>query len=122
MGVDAVPNCISGFICDIVNFVAKKLVYLGFAQNWVAPAGYFRDVNNYATYLKNSVFLPALNNENTHGKTKVSSLIKDRFTDLNSVMLVMFDQDTVIYPKETAWFQSLDKKGNVLPLNATEFY
>ena len=23
MGVDAVPNCISGFICDIVNFVAK---------------------------------------------------------------------------------------------------
>jgi palmitoyl-protein thioesterase len=51
MGVDAVPNCISGFICDIVNFVAKRLVYLGIAQNWVAPAGYFRDVNNYNTYL-----------------------------------------------------------------------
>ena len=31
MGVDAVPNCISGFICDIVNFVAKKLVYFNFA-------------------------------------------------------------------------------------------
>jgi hypothetical protein len=37
-------------------------------------------------------------------------------------MLVMFDEDTVIYPKETAWFQSLDKKGNVLPLNGTDFY
>lgn len=37
-------------------------------------------------------------------------------------MLVKFDQDSVLYPKETAWFQSLDKQGNVLPLNGTDFY
>jgi hypothetical protein len=34
----------------------------------------------------------------------MSGLIKDRFTELNAAMLVMFDSDTVIYPKETAWF------------------
>ena len=37
-------------------------------------------------------------------------------------MMVMFSEDTMIYPKETAWFQQLDKNGKVLPLNATDFY
>ena len=38
-------------------------------------------------------------------------------------MLVKFESDSVIYPKESAWFQSLDKDGEtVLPLNATHFY
>jgi hypothetical protein len=34
----------------------------------------------------------------------------------------MFSEDSVIYPKETAWFQSVDTKGNVVPLNQTDFY
>jgi hypothetical protein len=27
MGVDAVPHCLSGTMCGIVNNIAKKLVY-----------------------------------------------------------------------------------------------
>ena len=65
MGVDAVPQCFSGPLCDVINFVAKKLVYTSPVQNFLVPAGYFRDANNIATYKKNSVFLPALNNEKT---------------------------------------------------------
>ena len=38
------------------------------------------------------------------------------------MMLGMFQKDSVIYPKETAWFQQLDVKGNLLSLNATDFY
>merc|ERR1711981_1142212 len=64
MGVDAIPHCLSGTVCKIVNGIVKKLVYTSLAQNWIAPAGYFRDVNNMKTYIKDSVFLPALNNEN----------------------------------------------------------
>ena len=63
MGVDAVPGCFDGFFCGIVNKLVKKFVYLEIAQNWIAPAGYFRDVNNMDAYLKSSVFLPAVNNE-----------------------------------------------------------
>lgn len=37
-------------------------------------------------------------------------------------MFIMFDSDTMIYPKETAWFQSLGEDGKVLPLNGTDFY
>jgi palmitoyl-protein thioesterase len=50
MGVDAVPHCYKGIFCDIINFVIKKLVYIPIAQNMVSPAGYFRDVNNFAAY------------------------------------------------------------------------
>lgn len=68
MGVDKVPQCFDGIFCDAINFVAKKLVYAGAVQNWLAPAGYFRDANNLATYKRASVFLPSLNNEKTQGK------------------------------------------------------
>jgi palmitoyl-protein thioesterase len=103
MGVDAVPGCFEGVICDIVNKIAKKLVYLDVVQNWFAPAGYFRDVNNMAAYLKSSVFLPVLNNEASQ-TSKFAEVRKGKLTDLNSIMLAKFDKDTVIYPKETAWF------------------
>jgi hypothetical protein len=31
MGVDAIPHCSSGYICDKANFVARKMVYSNFA-------------------------------------------------------------------------------------------
>jgi palmitoyl-protein thioesterase len=122
MGVDAIPGCFKGFVCDIANFMAKQIVYSSFAQNWFAPAGYFRNVQRYNDYVKGSTFLPALNNEQlTRGQ--FSDLKKESFSSINQLMLVMFEQDTVIYPKETAWFQSLAEDGKtVLPLNATTFY
>jgi len=124
MGVGAIPGCFSGIVCDVLNFFAKKLVYTSFGQNNVAPAGYFRDMRNYDTYLKDSVFLPALNNEKKEDfHQDHNDLRTARFSALNGAMLVKFDQDSVIYPKETAWFQSLDTDGKtVLPLNATKFY
>ena len=129
MGVDALPHCFTGAICNAINFVIKKLVYLPLAQDWIVPAGYFRDVVHYNNYVKGSVFLPALNNE--HAKSEDTPYIqddddkarKDRFTALNGAMLVMFTEDTMIYPKETAHFQSFDATGKtVLPLNQTDFY
>ena len=122
MGVDAIPGCFTGVLCDIVNFMAKQVVYTSFAQNWFAPAGYFRNVQRYDDYVQGSTFLPALNNEQATGG-EFSELRKTSFSNINQAMLVMFEQDSVIYPKESAWFQSLAEDGKtVLPLNATAFY
>lgn len=121
MGVDAIPGCFTGFACDVANFLAKRVVYFSFAQNWFAPAGYFRDVNDMKTYEKDSVFLPSMNNEQI-STGMLGNVRKDRFQSLNAAMLVMFEDDSVLYPKETAWFQQLDTHGNVLPLNGTDFY
>jgi palmitoyl-protein thioesterase len=120
MGVDAVPHCFEGVACKIVNTVAKKFVYSEWAQNWIAPAGYFRDVNDMATYEKKSVFLPALNNE--HTTSEYAQLRKSSFSGINAGLFGMFTQDTMIYPKETAHFQGLDKHGNVMDLEDMDFY
>jgi hypothetical protein len=48
--------------------------------------------------------LPALNNEKTQGKGVFSQLKSQRFSDLNGALLIKFSEDTMIYPKETAWF------------------
>jgi len=124
MGVDAIPGCFTGFACNVANFFAKKLVYTNFAQNYFAPAGYFRDVQNYDSYVKDSVLLSSLNNEKKNTwHVDHNDLRTSKFSDLNGAMLVKFDSDSVLYPKETAWFQSLDKDGKtVLPLNGTKFY
>ena len=122
MGVEAVPGCFTGFACNIVNGVVKKLVYLSLAQNWIAPAGYFRDVANIKGYLKGSVFLPALNNENQSQNAEYAALRTSRFSSVNAAMFVMFDSDSVIYPKQTAWFQALDSKGALVPLKSSDFY
>lgn len=103
MGVEKVPGCFTGFGCKIVNTVAEHLVYLSVVQNHLAPAGYFRNVKNMKAYLKDSVFLPALNNEETHN-AEFAALRAQKFSSVNAAMFVMFDADTVLYPKQTAWF------------------
>jgi palmitoyl-protein thioesterase len=120
MGVAAVPHCFEGAMCDIVNTVAKKLVYTDLAQDWIAPAGYFRDVNDWNAYVKDSVFLPALNNE--HTTSQYAALRKESFGSINAGLFGMFTEDTMIYPKETAWFQGLDKHGQVVKLEDSDFY
>jgi len=57
-------------------------------------------------YLEDSVFLPYLNNEAGDDASKMAN--KTRFSALNSAMLVMFAEDTVVYPKESEWFQQLN--------------
>lgn len=87
MGVEATPHCFTGVFCNLVNSLVKSAVYFKAAQNFVGPAGYFRAPSHLESYLKDSVFLPFLNNEEQHAKYDLN---KERFTALNSVMLVEF--------------------------------
>jgi len=68
------------------------------------------------------VFLPALNNEIEQTSDEAAAR-KARFSALNGAMLVKFSNDTMISPRETAWFQPHDKdQKTVLPINQTDFY
>lgn len=111
MGVAASPHCFHGIFCDLINLIVKRMVYFNLIQDYIGPAGYFRDPNHLDIYLKDSVFLPFLNNEKDPQPDFTS-----RFTSLNAAMFVMFTNDTMIYPKETAWFWELQKDGSVLPV------
>ncbi|TNV76507.1 hypothetical protein FGO68_gene5727 [Halteria grandinella] len=119
-GVSASPHCFSGMFCDMINYVIDNMVYFSYLQDNIGPAGYFRDPADISTYLEYSVFLPYLNNERAENFTQS---INNRFTGLNGAMFIMFSNDTMIYPKETAWFYQLEADyETITPVTETEFY
>lgn len=119
MGVSASPHCFEGMFCQMVNYIIDNMVYFQQIQDNIGPAGYFRDPKDLQTYLEYSVFLPYLNNEKAENYT---TDINNRFTALNAAMFIMFSNDTMIYPKETAWFWELQADDTILPVTETEFY
>ncbi|XP_056165160.1 disease resistance protein RPV1-like [Syzygium oleosum] len=52
-------------------------------------------------YLRGCRFLPKLNNALVDD---TNSAYKERFASLQNLVLIMFEQDTVLIPKETSWF------------------
>ena len=124
MGVNDIPHCFNGFICNIVNSVARDFVYTEFIQNLIGPAGYFRDAGHINQYLNGSVFLPHLNNEESDevDTAEAKADRKARFSALNGALLMMFTEDTMVHPKESEWFQQIDESGNLQALEDSDFY
>ncbi|BBH03086.1 alpha/beta-Hydrolases superfamily protein [Prunus dulcis] len=73
-GTASVPLCGSGIFCIIANQLLKSEIYSDYIQ---------------------------LNNERPDGK---NSTLKERFSSLENLVLIMFEHDTVLIPKETSWF------------------
>ncbi len=118
MGVGKFPRCDSGIICNVINKIVDSTIYTSSVQNHIGPAGYFKDIHNYHKYLESSSFLAELNNEKAVKKEEY----KERFTLLEKVVLIKFSEDTMILPKETAWFEFYDENNKVIDLSASEFY
>ena len=103
MGVSDIPNCFGdNELCESINFVARNLAYYHIVQDVIGPAGYFRDPRHMDKYLELSEFLPYLNNEAC--TEEAMAFNKDRFTQLNGAMLVLFTEDSMVFPKESEWF------------------
>ncbi len=120
MGVGSFPQCTGGAICKVVDKVVDTFVYFKLIQSVIGPAGYFKDINNYESYLQYSTFLSDLNNE----KDEKNNEYKKRMEDLEKVVLIKFTEDTMIIPRETAWFEFYES-GNgkeVVPLEESRFY
>jgi palmitoyl-protein thioesterase len=118
MGVAKFPHCDSGPLCYMLNHIVFSSIYTSFVQDHVGPAGYFKDINNYNGYLQYSTFLADLNNER---KIK-NPLYKEKILNLEKVVLIKFSIDSMILPKETAWFEFLNVNGDVVSLKDSDFY
>ncbi|CAI8491568.1 hypothetical protein CAS74_004882 [Pichia kudriavzevii] len=104
--------------CKRRNEFLKSRMYTDFMQNNNIQAQYFRDVNNFETYLEKSVFLKFINNELY---TNVD--YKKKMKDINKLVLIMFQKDETLVPKETAWFYDLDpESGKLIHFNHTTSY
>lgn len=62
-------------------------------------AEYWHDPLHEEDYKQGSVFLADINNERA-----IRSEYRDNLKKLKNLVLVMFDSDTMVEPKETEWF------------------
>ncbi|XP_048141846.1 palmitoyl-protein thioesterase 1-like isoform X1 [Rhodamnia argentea] len=121
-GIASIPFCGSGVFCVLVDYLIELLgVYSAYVQEHLAPAGYVKIPTDLAKYLKGCKFLPNLNNEHVDHR---NSTYKERFASLQNLVLIMFEQDTVLEPKETSWFGYYPDGtfDTILPAQETELY
>ncbi|KAJ0961900.1 hypothetical protein J5N97_029728 [Dioscorea zingiberensis] len=100
-GTASVPLCGSGIFCILVDALIKSEIYSDYVQDHLAPSGYLKIPTDMSDYLEGCRFLPKLNNEHPD---KRNSTYKERFSSLNTLVLIMAEHDAVLIPKETSWF------------------
>ncbi|KAJ0232956.1 Thioesterase like protein [Hirschfeldia incana] len=100
-GIAALPKCPFGPFYAIAEGLMKLGVYNDFVQDHIAPSGFVKIPGEMRKYLEHSKYLPKLNNERPDQR---NSTFKDRFMSLHNLVLVMFQNDTILIPRETSWF------------------
>nr|XP_034572780.1 palmitoyl-protein thioesterase 1 isoform X3 [Setaria viridis] len=136
-GTASVPLCGSGFLCILIDNLIKLEIYSDYVQAHLAPSGYLKIPTDMEDYLKGCRFLPKLNNEI---RSERNATYKERFSSLENLVLIMkillkisksshfvllqFEDDAVLIPRETAWFGYYpDGAFNpVLPPQETKLY
>ncbi|XP_047320272.1 palmitoyl-protein thioesterase 1-like [Impatiens glandulifera] len=100
-GLAAPILCGPSTFCILADRIIKYNIYSKFVQDHSSLSGYLKLPNNIIGYLNGCKFLPMLNNEIPSQR---NSTYKSRFTSLQNLVLIMFEDDKVIVPKETSWF------------------
>ncbi|KAL1543332.1 palmitoyl-protein hydrolase [Salvia divinorum] len=98
-GIAAIPLCKSAWFCILVDSLIKVAIYSDYVQEHLAPANYIKIPTDLDAYESGCKFLPVLNNE-----FHKNSTYKKRFSSLENLVLIKFENDGVLVPKETSWF------------------
>nr|AAR92492.1 putative palmitoyl-protein thioesterase [Tropaeolum majus] len=118
-GTASIPFCGSGWMCIFLDSLIKMEIYSNYIQEHLAPSGYLKIPTDINGYLQGCRFLPKVNNE-----APMNPIYKERFSKLENLVLIMFEQDTILIPKETSWFGYYPDGsfGSVLPVQQTPLY
>ncbi|XP_053994405.1 palmitoyl-protein thioesterase 1 [Hylaeus volcanicus] len=100
-GVFGLPNCgiVGRKACSYMIRMIKYGAYLKFVQDKFIQATYWHDPFQEEEYRKKSTFISDINNERHINQTYKTNLQK-----LQSMVLVKFENDTIVWPRETEWF------------------
>jgi palmitoyl-protein thioesterase len=93
------------------------------ARSTVVQAQYFRDPRDLEKYLARNAFLPDVNNE----KPVKNPKYKANLLRLERLVLIRFSEDTIVVPKDSAWFGSFREgtsveDDDVVPLRESKLY
>lgn len=108
----------SDFLCKGAMALLRFNTWSSFVQSRLVPAQYFRDPEDLPAYLQSSAFLADVNNErdtkNPQYKTNVAALTK--------FVMFMFEDDTMVHPRESSWFGDVSEADGNVPLRKRAIY
>ena len=116
-GTHQLPHCLRGVACHILNSFADWFCYKGYVQKTFGPSGYFRVSNHLERYYNSNSVLLNVNNLKNFDQSA-----KDRFSSLEKLVLIQFKRDTMITPRQSAYFQELDENHNLVEMEDTQIY
>lgn len=106
-------------LCNTAELILRSGRWSNLVQGGVVPAQYFRDPEELDGYLENSNFLADVNNE----REEKNATYRKNLASLNRFAMLLFANDTVAHPKESAWFAEVNAtSGEVTHLRDRALY
>jgi palmitoyl-protein thioesterase len=117
-GISTFRECSpTDWICRVAMAVLKGDAWSSTVQSSLVPAQYYRNPAEYEKYLEHSNFLADINNE----RADKNAEYKKNIMQLENFVMYMFEDDTTVIPKETAWFEEVNGTEST-PLRARKLY
>jgi len=103
-GVYGIPGCDYSdpelvSLCKVLRKAVTQGAYVSAIQNSVVQAQYWHDPMNEARYRSSNIFLADINQEN-----EVNEEYKANLQKLNAFVMVKFNNDSMVVPRESQWF------------------
>ncbi|KAJ1598133.1 hypothetical protein NDA14_005698 [Ustilago hordei] len=106
MGIADLPACGSAdLLCRVAETALRGGIYTDYAQSHLVLAQYYRtpkDPKAFASYLEKNDFIKDINNEGE----KTNATYAKNLASLENFVMIMFDKDTTVEPKQSSWFAS----------------
>lgn len=106
MGIADLPACgPTDLLCRVAEAALRGGIYTDYAQSHLVSAQYYRnpkDPKAFAAYLEKNEFIKDINNEGG----KVNTTYAKNLASLENFVMLMFDKDTTVEPKQSSWFAS----------------
>eukprot|EP01119_Soliformovum_irregulare_P016940 TRINITY_DN4980_c0_g1_i1.p1 TRINITY_DN4980_c0_g1~~TRINITY_DN4980_c0_g1_i1.p1 ORF type:complete len:319 (+),score=42.96 TRINITY_DN4980_c0_g1_i1:122-958(+) len=121
-GVADIPNCVTvnETICTYVEDLLAFGAYEYYVQESIIQAQYFKDPMEIPNYLASSIYIADINNE----KQVKNETYKQNLITLNQFVMFKFEDDTVVVPKESEWFEFFEEGSTsiIVPLEKSVLY
>lgn len=106
MGIADLPACgPADLLCRVAETALRGGIYTDYAQSHLVLAQYYRtpkDPKAFASYLEKNDFIKDINNEGE----KTNATYAKNLASLENFVMIMFDKDTTVEPKQSSWFAS----------------
>lgn len=106
MGIADLPACgPTDLLCRVAEAALRGGIYTDYAQSHLVSAQYYRnpkDPKAFAAYLEKNDFIKDINNEGEH----INTTYAKNLASLENFVMLMFDKDTTVEPKQSSWFAS----------------